>query len=62
VSGRANVVRVQIQTDAGRKVAERYGARFTPTFVLFDRAGTVVALERSAESAASRLRSLLVAP
>ena len=63
MSGRANVVRVQIQTDAGREAAERYGAGFVPTFVVFDRAGTVVVRETSADAAASRLRSLLgVAP
>jgi hypothetical protein len=59
VSGRANVVRVQIQTDAGREAAARYAAQFTPTFVVFDRAGALVDRGSNAEAAAERLRSLL---
>lgn len=62
VAGRANVVRVQIQTDAGREAAGRYDARFTPTFVVFDRTGALVARETSADAAARRLRSLLATP
>jgi hypothetical protein len=62
VNGRASVVRVQIQTDAGREAAARYGAVFTPTFVVFDRAGTLVDRGSNAEGAASRLRSLLASP
>lgn len=55
----AGVVHVQIQTDAGRIVAERYGVFLVPTYLLFDRRGGLVAQERVIdEDMAQRLREL----
>jgi hypothetical protein len=62
VAGRATVVRVEVQTDAGEEAARRYGVRFTPSFVVFDRAGHVVARTSVVGDAATSLRSLVATP
>lgn len=36
------VIRMNVQEPAGRAVAERFGFRATPTFILFDRQGTEI--------------------
>jgi len=55
-----NVIRLNIQDPVGRTVAERFGFRFTPTFVFLDAAGDEIwrqvgsidpqAVERSLEA------------
>lgn len=37
-----NILRVNIHTDLGRALRERYGFTYSPEFVLFDRAGTEI--------------------
>jgi len=41
-SGGFNVLRVDIHTDFGRTLRERYGFTFTPEFILFDHSGEEV--------------------
>lgn len=57
--GRGNVVRVQIQTDAGREVARRYDVTFTPTFVVFDEHGAERWRTSRPDEAGQHFRSLL---
>ncbi len=59
---RANVIRVEIQTDAGDEASARYDIRFTPNFVVFDATGAAVARTTVVGVAASRLRSLAATP
>ncbi len=42
VGGEAKVVRVELPTEAGRRIATRYGVEFTPTFLVFDSRGELV--------------------
>ncbi len=60
LDGSARVVRVDLLSDTGARLARRYAVTFTPTFVFLDGAGGVVAtahrLER--EAAVARLRGL----
>lgn len=55
----AKVVRVELPTDLGRTIAARYGVEFTPTFLVFDAKGQLVAkanrLERSVVEQLRRL-------
>lgn len=37
--GLANVIRAEIQTADGQRIAARYGIELTPSYVVFDRAG-----------------------
>lgn len=41
--GQINFVKINIGTSDGRPVGGRYGVRATPTFVLFDAKGEVLA-------------------
>ncbi|MFN2222421.1 MAG: thioredoxin family protein [Chloroflexota bacterium] len=41
-AGSVQVIQINIQDRANRAMVERLGARFTPTFVLFDAAGEEV--------------------
>ena len=59
MSGRASVVRVEVATDAGEEAVKRFDIRVTPSFVVFDAHGTVVARTSVVGDAAARLRSLL---
>lgn len=55
----ANVIRVRIQDEEGRAVAERFGVTYTPSYLLFDAEGDVAGRPRVAEDAlAERLRAL----
>ena len=59
----ATVVRIDIQTADGGRVAERYGLVFTPSFVIFDRQGHLVErLGRVDQTTADRLRALAATP
>lgn len=40
--GRARVVRANIQSDAGRTLADRYDVDVVPSFLVFDPDGTIV--------------------
>lgn len=62
VGDRALVVRADIQSAGGAEVARRYGATFTPTFVVFDGGGTERARTSQPGAAAAALRSLLTTP
>ena len=37
--GKLNVIRLNIQDSAGAALLERFGFRFTPTFIYFDETG-----------------------
>jgi len=57
--GVANVIRIDIRTEEGRRVADRYGIEYTPSYVIFDASGQ--ALERLGAAGADttdRLRAL----
>ena len=55
----ATVVRVDILSADGARIADRYGVVFTPGFVVFDRSGAVVERPSRADPAlADRLRAL----
>lgn len=41
-AGRLRVIRLDVQESAGRTIADRFGLRVTPTFVLFDSQGAEV--------------------
>ncbi len=56
------MVRLQVRTAAGEAAMTRYDVRFTPTFVLFDAAGALVARTSDVGEAAMQLRSLLARP
>lgn len=59
VDGVARVVRLQIQSAAGKEASRRYGVELTPTFVVFDRSGAPVERLRTIDlSVAERLRGL----
>lgn len=50
--GFLKVIRLNVQDRAGRELASDYGAKFTPTFILFDAGGrelwrAVYALDRA---------------
>jgi thioredoxin-related protein len=45
LEGRAQVVRLSIMSELGRKVAGEYGVRSVPTFLIFDGAGTLIGRE-----------------
>ena len=59
VAGEANIVRVDLLSEAGQSLARRYGVEATPTFLFFDRDGRVVetSLRLDREAALARLRS-----
>lgn len=59
VGGAARVVRVEFTTEAGAALARRYGVTFTPTFLFFDRRGTLVetTFRLDREAALARLRA-----
>ena len=40
--GQAQVLKVNIHSQAGREFSQQMGASFTPTFILFDDMGTEV--------------------
>lgn len=56
--GLGNVIRIQIQTEAGRQVARRYDVSFTPTFIVFDRDGVERFRTFRPDEAGEHLRSL----
>ena len=62
VAGRASVIRVEVNSEAGEEAERRFGVRFTPNFVVFDRSGHVVARTSVVGDAAERLRSLVATP
>ena len=39
LSGKLQIIRVNVQDEVGQKLGQRFGCRFTPTFILFDRNG-----------------------
>jgi len=39
LQGRLSVVRIDIQSTAGRELAPAFGFRYTPTFIFFDAQG-----------------------
>lgn len=39
---RLEVIRLNVQDPAGRELAQAYGFEFTPTFILFDSAGSEI--------------------
>jgi thioredoxin-related protein len=45
LEGRAPVVRLSILSEVGREVAQRYGVRSVPTFLIFDGDGTLIGRE-----------------
>jgi hypothetical protein len=53
------VVRIEVSTDAGEAALRRFDVRFTPSFVVFDARGSVVARTTVVGDAAARLRSLV---
>lgn len=40
--GRLTVIRINIQTQAGKQLAPAYGFEYTPTFIFFDEQGNEV--------------------
>ncbi len=59
---RGAVIRIDVQTEAGQEAFRRYDVRFTPSFVVFDASGAVVARTSVVGDAAARFRSLLATP
>lgn len=59
VAGAAAVVRIDLLSASGRELARRYGVELTPTFLFFDRHGTLVETTRriDRDAALARLRS-----
>jgi thioredoxin-related protein len=45
LEGQAQVARLSILSEVGRKVAQRYGVRSVPTFLIFDGEGTLIGRE-----------------
>jgi thioredoxin-related protein len=45
LEGQAQVARLSILSDVGRKVAQDYGVRSVPTFLIFDGEGTLMGRE-----------------
>jgi hypothetical protein len=45
LAGRAQVVRLSILSEVGRRVAQDYGVRSVPTFLIFDGEGTLMGRE-----------------
>jgi hypothetical protein len=45
LEGRAQIVRLSILSETGREVAQSYGVRSVPTFLIFDGAGTLIGRE-----------------
>ena len=41
LSGRASLVRIDVQSEAGAEIRRRYGIELVPAFLVLDRAGTV---------------------
>jgi hypothetical protein len=39
MAGRLEVIRLDLDTPAGRELGRRWSLRFTPSFILFDAAG-----------------------
>ena len=62
VSGRASVVRIEVATDAGEAALRRFDVRVTPSFVVFDARGAVIARTTVVGDASARLRSLVATP
>ena len=62
MSGRASVVRIEVSTDAGDEALRRFDVRVTPSFVVFDAHGAVVARTTVVGDASARLRSLIATP
>lgn len=56
--GLGSVIRIQIQTEAGRELARRYEVSFTPTFIVFDRHGVERFRTFRPDEAGERFRSL----
>lgn len=59
VGDRARIVRVDVRSAAGDVMSRRYGASFTPTFVLFDARGVERLRTSQPTAAGDALRSLL---
>ena len=62
MSGRASVVRIEVSSDVGEQAMRRFDVRITPSFVVFDARGAVVARTTVVGDASARLRSLLATP
>jgi thioredoxin-related protein len=45
LEGQAQVARLSILSDVGREVAQRYGVRSVPTFLIFDGDGALIGRE-----------------
>jgi hypothetical protein len=45
LEGQAQLVRLSILSEIGREVAQQYGVRSVPTFLIFDGEGTLVGRE-----------------
>ena len=45
LEGQAQVARLSILSQVGREVAQRYGVRSVPTFLIFDGEGTLIGRE-----------------
>jgi thioredoxin-related protein len=45
LEGRAKVARLSILSEVGRQVAQQYGVRGVPTFLIFDGEGTLIGRE-----------------
>ena len=45
LEGQAQVARLSILSEVGREVAQRYGVRSVPTFLIFDGEGTLIGRE-----------------
>lgn len=45
LEGKALVVRLSIISEVGREVAQQYGVRSVPTFLIFDGQGTLIGQE-----------------
>jgi thioredoxin-related protein len=45
LEGQAQVARLSILSDVGREVAQDYGVRSVPTFLIFDGEGTLMGRE-----------------
>jgi thioredoxin-related protein len=45
LAGQAQVVRLSILSEVGREVAQRYGVRSVPTFLIFNGEGALIGQE-----------------
>jgi hypothetical protein len=56
---RGAVVRIEVGTEAGEEAFRRYDVRYTPSFLVFDAAGRVVARTSVVGDAATTFRDLI---